>query len=170
MLLQVQFHSSLANVVVEDFPCLRSDLACQKALPVQKFSACDMTLVGRGPGVQMIPDRCPFRRESAEGSDIGVTCSRMEARPHMTASDEEQQISELVIRLTDKFPHLTAQSVDEEVRGIHREFDGHRVREFIPLLVERIAERQLSRRVSYRDTPPIGFAPAWRNSASPAYL
>ncbi|WP_327145447.1 three-helix bundle dimerization domain-containing protein [Nocardia sp. NBC_01327] len=67
----------------------------------------------------------------------------------MSASEEERQISELVGRLADKFPHLAERVVGEEVRGIHREFNGHRVREFIPLLVERIAERQLSRRVSY---------------------
>ncbi|MVU77574.1 hypothetical protein GPX89_10015 [Nocardia sp. ET3-3] len=89
----------------------------------------------------------------------------------MRAPEEEQQISELVDRLTEKFPHLTAQSVSEEVRGIHREFDDHRVREFIPLLVERIAERQLSRRVSYRPTLAAGDPLARRNHpASPAYL
>ncbi|MFE3193066.1 three-helix bundle dimerization domain-containing protein [Nocardia sp. NPDC059240] len=74
----------------------------------------------------------------------------MEARPDMTVSEEEQQISELVVRLTDKFPHLTPRCVREEIHRIHRDFADHRVREFIPLLVERIAERQLSRRVSYR--------------------
>ncbi|QLY29230.1 three-helix bundle dimerization domain-containing protein [Nocardia huaxiensis] len=68
----------------------------------------------------------------------------------MTVPDEEQQISELVTRLAGKFPHLTAGVVGAEVRGIHREFEGHRVREFIPLLVERIAERQLSKREFYR--------------------
>ncbi|MEC3918373.1 three-helix bundle dimerization domain-containing protein [Nocardia sp. CDC160] len=72
----------------------------------------------------------------------------------MTASEEEHQISELVARLADKFPHLPARVVEEEVRGIHREFEDHRVREFIPLLVERIAERNLSRRVSYRASHP----------------
>lgn len=74
----------------------------------------------------------------------------------MTASEEERQISELVARLVDKFPYLTAGVVGEEVRGIHREFEDHRVREFIPLLVERIAERQLSKRVSYGALSAIG--------------
>ncbi|MGW2663003.1 three-helix bundle dimerization domain-containing protein [Nocardia tengchongensis] len=84
----------------------------------------------------------------------------------MTASEEERQISELVARLADKFPHLTPRCVGEEVRGIHREFEGHRVREFIPLLVERIAERQLSRRVSYHST---AVGTGWQSTA-PAYL
>ncbi|MEV6066187.1 hypothetical protein AB0L82_06530 [Nocardia sp. NPDC052001] len=83
----------------------------------------------------------------------------------MTASEEERQISELVARLAAKFPHLTARVVGEEVRGIHRDFEGHRVREFIPLLVERIAERQLSKRVSYRSSANIGD-PLW-NRAQP---
>ncbi|WP_330179694.1 hypothetical protein OHB26_25040 [Nocardia sp. NBC_01503] len=78
----------------------------------------------------------------------------------MTASEEERQIGELVSRLAVKFPHLTAGVVGEEVRGIHRDFEGHRVREFIPLLVERIAERQLSRRVSYRSNSPLAD-PLW---------
>ncbi|WP_040814712.1 three-helix bundle dimerization domain-containing protein [Nocardia concava] len=68
----------------------------------------------------------------------------------MTEPEEERQISELVARLSDKFPHLPARVVEEEVRGIHREFDDHRVREFIPLLVQRIAERHLSKRMPYR--------------------
>ncbi|MFJ9369520.1 three-helix bundle dimerization domain-containing protein [Nocardia sp. NPDC101769] len=67
----------------------------------------------------------------------------------MTESDEEQQMSDLAARLSNRFPDLTARVVGEVVRGIHRDFEGHRVREFIPLLVERIAERQLSRRVCY---------------------
>ncbi|MEU6582499.1 three-helix bundle dimerization domain-containing protein [Nocardia sp. NPDC046763] len=67
----------------------------------------------------------------------------------MTESDEEQQMSDLAARLSNRFPDLTARVVGEVVRGIHRDFEGHRVREFIPLLVERIAERQLSRRVFY---------------------
>ncbi|UGT42785.1 hypothetical protein LTV02_05090 [Nocardia yamanashiensis] len=76
----------------------------------------------------------------------------------MTASEEEQQIRELVARLADKFPHLATGVVGEEVRGIHREFVDHRVREFIPLLVERIAERQLRRRMAYR-APTAAGAP-----------
>ncbi|WP_067542395.1 three-helix bundle dimerization domain-containing protein [Nocardia crassostreae] len=70
----------------------------------------------------------------------------------MTAPDEGQQIDELVKRLAARFPDVTSRLVGEVVRGIHREFDGHRVREFVPLLVERIAERQLSRRVTYFST------------------
>ncbi|GAB4587029.1 three-helix bundle dimerization domain-containing protein [Nocardia sp. IFM 10818] len=80
----------------------------------------------------------------------------------MAAPEEDQQIDELITRLAIRFPHLTSRVVAEVVRGIHREFDGHRVREFIPLLVERIAERHLSRRVSYcsslvhYDAPSLG--------------
>ncbi|MBL1076837.1 hypothetical protein JK358_20785 [Nocardia sp. 2] len=89
----------------------------------------------------------------------------------MTAREEELQITELVARLADKFPHLAAGVVSEEVRGIHRDFDGHRVREFIPLLVERIAERQLSRRVSYCANTVLGDPLRKRvQPSSPAYL
>ncbi|MEU0544503.1 three-helix bundle dimerization domain-containing protein [Nocardia sp. NPDC005978] len=89
----------------------------------------------------------------------------------MRASEEERQISELVDRLAGKFPYLAARVVGEEVRGIHREFDGHRVREFIPLLVERIAERQLSRRVSYQPSAKMGD-PLWGalRPSSPIFL
>ncbi|GAB0104174.1 hypothetical protein JMUB6875_31480 [Nocardia sp. JMUB6875] len=87
----------------------------------------------------------------------------------MTEPEEERQISELVARLSDKFPHLPARVVAEEVRGIHREFDDHRVREFIPLLVERIAERHLSKRAPYRSAAP-GDDPLWQPESSPAYF
>ncbi|MTE17282.1 three-helix bundle dimerization domain-containing protein [Nocardia aurantiaca] len=83
----------------------------------------------------------------------------------MTESDEEQQLSELVARLADRFPELTARVVGEVVRGIHRDFDGHRVREFIPLLVERIAERQLSRRVCCGSTLTLDGVPPKRESS-----
>ncbi|MEU1209476.1 three-helix bundle dimerization domain-containing protein [Nocardia sp. NPDC005825] len=67
----------------------------------------------------------------------------------MTHSDEEQQISELVARLAARFPDLTVRFIGEVVHGVHRDFEGHRVREFIPLLVERISERHLHRRMDY---------------------
>ncbi|MEV6768804.1 hypothetical protein AB0N05_09285 [Nocardia sp. NPDC051030] len=88
----------------------------------------------------------------------------------MTAPEEERQITELVARLTARFPHLAPRVVSEEVRGIHREFEDHRVREFIPLLVERIAERQLSKRVSYRPSTVCDPLRKRDQPPSPAYL
>ncbi|WP_433594367.1 three-helix bundle dimerization domain-containing protein [Nocardia sp. CA-145437] len=62
----------------------------------------------------------------------------------MAANDEDQQIKELVRRLTTKFPAVGAGTVADIVHDAHRSFDGRPVRDFIPLLVERMAARRLA--------------------------
>ncbi|MFJ9371333.1 three-helix bundle dimerization domain-containing protein [Nocardia sp. NPDC101769] len=62
----------------------------------------------------------------------------------MKVGDEDGQISELVARLGGKYPQLTGEAVKTAVGEAHRRFLGHPVRDFVPLLVERIAERALA--------------------------
>ncbi|MFE2958013.1 three-helix bundle dimerization domain-containing protein [Nocardia tengchongensis] len=61
----------------------------------------------------------------------------------MAANDEDQQIRELVGRLTDKFPGVGAGVVADIVADFHRGFEGRPVRDFVPLLVERMVTRKL---------------------------
>ena len=57
---------------------------------------------------------------------------------------EETRIGEVVERLTKKYPTLPAESVTEVVRDMYAAFNGSRVREFVPLFVERRARAALT--------------------------
>ncbi|QVI18703.1 hypothetical protein KHQ06_19330 [Nocardia tengchongensis] len=57
----------------------------------------------------------------------------------MAANDEDQQIKELVGRLTDNLPGVGAGVIAGIVANVHCGFEGRRVRGFVPLLVERMA-------------------------------
>lgn len=61
----------------------------------------------------------------------------------MPSSDEVRQVEELTERLATRFPAISSWTITTVVRAIHQGFDGHPVREFVPLLVERVAARKL---------------------------
>ncbi|MFE3188288.1 three-helix bundle dimerization domain-containing protein [Nocardia sp. NPDC059240] len=61
----------------------------------------------------------------------------------MPSSDEARQVEELTDRLATRFPAISAWTITTVVREIHQGFDGRPVREFVPLLVERVAARKL---------------------------
>jgi hypothetical protein len=62
------------------------------------------------------------------------------------AIDEQVQLSELVERLTGRYPTLPPDTVNGVVHDLHARFDGAPIREFVPLLVEREAHTALSER------------------------
>ncbi|MET4613454.1 hypothetical protein ABIC28_004457 [Rhodococcus sp. PvR044] len=71
----------------------------------------------------------------------------------MTTDDEGRHIEFVVERLTKKHPELSASTVLDTVAHAHRHFDGRRVRDFVPLLVERNAEAELSHAEGMREVP-----------------
>lgn len=52
-------------------------------------------------------------------------------------ADERRQIDQVVDRLTESFPYVPEFVITETVDSAHRRFDGARIREFVPLFVER---------------------------------
>lgn len=62
----------------------------------------------------------------------------------MKTDEEERLIAHAVTRLSAKFPSVPAADVTRIVASARAHFDGHRVRDFVPLLVERIAGEKLS--------------------------
>ena len=62
----------------------------------------------------------------------------------MADTSEQTRITELVARLTNDYSTLTPDTVAEVVGDMHAAFDGSRVREFVPLLVERRARTALA--------------------------
>jgi hypothetical protein len=76
------------------------------------------------------------------------------ANYHVT---EHVAIKQLVIRLTEAFtPGVPDHEIHETVARIHRGFDGSKVRDFVPLLVENAARNELR-----------AFANAAKNPAMP---
>jgi len=80
------------------------------------------------------------------------------ANHHVT---EHVAVQEVVTRLTEAFsPDVPGWQIDETVRRIHHGFDGSRVRDFVPLLVENAARRELRARTQTADTLDPSSEPA----------
>jgi hypothetical protein len=63
----------------------------------------------------------------------------------MSAKTEEQVFTEIESRLTVKFADLPPARVTTVIAGARDQFAGSTIRDFVPLLVERRAEEELTR-------------------------
>lgn len=61
----------------------------------------------------------------------------------MQQSDETKALAQVAERLRGRFPDVPTDAVDEAVANFHSEFDGHPIRDFVPVLVERKARDHL---------------------------
>lgn len=61
----------------------------------------------------------------------------------MQTPDEAKEIDEVIDRLMAKFPTATRDEVVEAVSKEHQALMGNRVRDFVPVLVEKQAKRRL---------------------------
>jgi len=50
---------------------------------------------------------------------------------------EERELDLLVDRVRRRYPNLPADLIRQEVDRIHQQYDGARVRTFLPILIER---------------------------------
>jgi hypothetical protein len=62
----------------------------------------------------------------------------------LTAMSEDTRIAELVDRLRTSYPTLPADIVVEVVNDMRAAFHGSRIREYVPLFVERRARSALT--------------------------
>ncbi len=61
-----------------------------------------------------------------------------------SALRERQALSQVTDRLTKTFAdQYSPDQVDRTVTSVHHRFDGRPIREFVPVLVERIARKEL---------------------------
>jgi hypothetical protein len=58
--------------------------------------------------------------------------------------DEQAVLGEVVQRLAGRYPTLPPDAINEVVHELHARFDGARIREFVPLFVERRAHSALT--------------------------
>ncbi|WP_257016004.1 three-helix bundle dimerization domain-containing protein [Rhodococcus sp. ACS1] len=61
----------------------------------------------------------------------------------MTGDDESLQVEQVIERLIARYPSVSAGDIEYTVRIIHKRFDNGRIRDFVPLLVEKAARRDL---------------------------
>ena len=73
----------------------------------------------------------------------------------MESREELQAVLEVRDRLQQKFSHVRADEVARTVDEVHHEFDGHPIRDFVPVLVERAAADRLGQVPAQRTAPPI---------------
>ena len=84
-------------------------------------------------------------------------------------------LAQLIQRLHDRFPLIGLATIEQVVSDLHRAFDGCRIREFIPLLIERESRNQLSdlsSQAALTSTPAPLYAAteaATRNLRHPGY-
>jgi hypothetical protein len=62
----------------------------------------------------------------------------------MGAMTEETQMSELIQRLNARYPRVPLDTITTVVHDTHAAFSGARIREFVPLFVERRARSALT--------------------------
>ncbi|MCB0936407.1 MAG: hypothetical protein KDB55_10430 [Mycobacterium sp.] len=60
------------------------------------------------------------------------------------ARDEREQLRDAVERLSVQYPTLSAATIADVVQELHDRFSGARIREFVPLFVERHARTALA--------------------------
>ena len=61
---------------------------------------------------------------------------------------EETLLADVERRLIDEFPHMSPTAVNTVIRQQHARFEASRIRDFIPLLVEKRARRELTHTVN----------------------
>ncbi|KLL97053.1 three-helix bundle dimerization domain-containing protein [Rhodococcus rhodochrous] len=62
----------------------------------------------------------------------------------MSGDDEFRQIQQVTERLIVRYPLVPPDDIARAVYGVYRRFATSRVRDFVPLLVEKAVKRELS--------------------------
>ena len=101
---------------------------------------------GRLDVVRMPPPGCRYsqpRNSSLGLADSVAPGGRRSLTGSMKQHDEAQAVALVSVRLRERFPGVSGETIDEVVSGCHREYDGRPIRDFVPILVERQARDRL---------------------------
>ena len=80
----------------------------------------------------------------------------------MSELDETQAIDQVIDRLSQRFPSLEREHIADVVQDEHGQLEEGRVRDFVPVLVEKAAKRRLKKEAKESRTPaeqPHALAP-----------
>ena len=72
--------------------------------------------------------------------------TQLDHRAEQRAREEQNAFNKVVERISGQFPELDRDTVASVVRGEYGKFDASPIRDFLPILVERSARSELSRR------------------------
>ena len=86
-----------------------------------------------------MPHQWPVDPNGLRGPNGSMTAVESE-------STEAKACAMVVRRLVERFPEVDREAIVEAVSELHREYDGSRVRDFVPILVERGVRDSLLRR------------------------
>lgn len=59
-------------------------------------------------------------------------------------AEEQRLMAQVLARLSDEFPYMPDHVVTETVAAAYRRFEGARIREFVPLFVERYCRSEFA--------------------------
>ncbi|MDN3458028.1 MULTISPECIES: three-helix bundle dimerization domain-containing protein [Rhodococcus] len=65
----------------------------------------------------------------------------------MTGDEELLHVQRVITRLISRYPNVPPPEIENRVRTIHQRFAGCRIRDFVPLLVEKAARHEISNRM-----------------------
>lgn len=74
----------------------------------------------------------------------------IDAKPAPRGSPDDAAISDLVERLTKQLPDLSSEGIREAVCAEYDGYQHSKIRDFVPILVERAARRKLGETTSDR--------------------
>ncbi|MBP1159880.1 hypothetical protein ABIC28_005432 [Rhodococcus sp. PvR044] len=76
----------------------------------------------------------------------------------MTGDDELLQVEQVIARLTARYPSISPIDIEHTVRTIHQRFADGKVRDFVPLLVEKAARRDIAGWVTTQPRTPTALS------------
>jgi hypothetical protein len=62
----------------------------------------------------------------------------------MSEDDERKSLQRVLEDLRERFPHVSPALIEETVRDAYLEFAGAPVRDYIPVMVERVAKNRIA--------------------------
>jgi hypothetical protein len=72
---------------------------------------------------------------------------------HIMHVSEETLLADVERRLVDEFPYVSPMVVDTLIRKQHARFKASRIRDFVPLFVEKRARRELKTQIELASAP-----------------
>ena len=71
-------------------------------------------------------------------------------RPARNRAAEQNALNALIERLSQQFPELSHDAIARAVHGRNADYEHSRIRDFVPVLVERAARRELGQQPTPR--------------------
>jgi hypothetical protein len=74
---------------------------------------------------------------------MSVSAATLHAQHAQRDRSEKAALADIAARLAGQFPELSAAEIANAIQGRYDAFDGSRIRDFVPILVERSVRTEL---------------------------